>query len=436
MATEVIMPQMGFDMTEGTLVRWIKAEGDSVDRGDAIAEVETDKAVVEIEAYASGLLKKTYVGEGTTVPVGHVIGVIAGADEDVPQEPPSGPVVAAAEPAAPEPEVAAADGEPAPLDEGPAAPAASATEDSGRIKASPLARKEAAARGVDLASVTGSGPGGRVTRNDVLKTAEQAPPATTGADEPAEATPTEGAKPIEPAAEPSPPAAIPSGGTVPLTRMRLAIARSMARSKREIPHFYLTAAIDMTEALKVRKQINEALGDEVRVSINDLVIKATATALLKHPMFNASFSDASIQVHKRVNIGIAIALENGLIAPCIFDADKKRIPDVARESKSLAERARSGGLTADEMSAATFNITNLGMYGIESFSAVITPPQAAALAVGSVTREAVVRENQVVPADMMRLTLSIDHRVADGAQGANFIADLRTNLENPISLLL
>ena len=210
----------------------------------------------------------------------------------------------------------------------------------------------------------------------------------------------------------------------------------MARSKREIPHFYLTAAIDMTEALKVRKQANEALEGEVRISINDLVIKACASALLKHPMLNSSFSDTSVQVHSRINIGIAIALENGLIAPCVFDADKKGIADIAKASTSLAGRARSGGLTADEMSSATFNITNLGMYGVESFSAVITPPQAGALAVGSVVREAAVREDQVVVADMMRLTLSIDHRVADGAQGANFMAEIRTNLENPISLLL
>jgi len=435
-ATEVIMPQMGFDMTEGTLVRWIKAEGDAVDKGEPIAEVETDKAVVEIEAYATGLLKKTYVGEGITVPVGHVIGVIAEADEEVPQEPPSGPVAAVAVPATTEPVEATpeeAKPEPVPPDETPAEPTAVPPGGTSRIKASPLARKEAAARGVDLAAVTGTGPGGRVTRGDVLKATERSPE-TDAAGAEAAAEPTEDTKPVEPSLQPV--EALPSSGQVPLTRMRQAIARSMARSKREIPHFYLTVAIDMTEALKVRKQANAALEGDPRISINDLVVKACAGALLKHPMLNASFADTSVQVHNRINIGIAIALENGLIAPCIFDADQKGIADIAKASASLAERARSGGLTADEMSAATFNITNLGMYGIESFSAVITPPQAAALAVGSVVREATFREDQVVAADMMRLTLSIDHRVADGAQGANFMADIRTNLENPISLFL
>ncbi|MCH8283853.1 MAG: 2-oxo acid dehydrogenase subunit E2 [Chloroflexi bacterium] len=221
-----------------------------------------------------------------------------------------------------------------------------------------------------------------------------------------------------------------------MTRMRQAIARSMSRSKQEIPHFYVTSAIDMTEAVRLRRQLNDALEEGARVSINDMVIKACAMAILQHRIFNASYTDAGVEVHQRVNIGMAIALDAGLVAPGILDCDRKSLAVIARESKSLAERARSGKLGAAEYTGATFNVTNLGMYGVESFSAIITPPQAAALAVGSVQREPVVTDDQVTIADVMRVTLSIDHRVADGAQGARFVGEIRALLENPVRLLL
>ncbi len=426
MPTEIIMPQMGFDMKEGTVVRWIKAEGDPVTKGEPLAEIETDKAVVEIEAYDSGVLRKVYIKEGTTVPVGQVIGIIGAPGEKVPDAP-------AGAPAAP-----AAAG-PVPTSAGAPAKAGAERPDSlgpprgpgDRTKASPLARREAEARKIDLAHVAGTGPGGRITRQDVIAFAE-------GAAKAVPAPPAAAAQ--APAAAPghAPPAAPPIalGQLVPLTRMRQAIARSMSRSKQEVPHFYLTVAVAMSQAIQVRQQLNEALEDGVRISINDMVIKACAEAILKHPMFNASFTEGGIQVHKQVNIGMAIALDAGLVAPAILDCDRKGLAEIARESKSLVERARAGHMTAQEYSSATFTVTNLGMFGVESFSAIITPPQAAALAVGSVLKDAVVKDGQVAVADVMRLTLSIDHRVADGAQAAAFLAEVRTLLESPVRLLL
>lgn len=417
MATDIIMPQMGFDMKEGTVVRWIKSEGDAVTKGEAVAEIETDKAVVEIESYDSGVLRKVYIAEGTTVPVGDVIGIIGAPDEEVPDEAPPGHAIAdmAAEGPAPEAEPAQA-----------AVAAAPARPAGERIKASPLARKVAQERQIDLAQVAGTGPAGRITRKDVVAFAEQGAPA---------------AAPAAPAAVPATPqapapAAPAPGELLPMTRMRQAIARSMSRSKQEIPHFYVTSAIDMTEAVRLRRQLNDALEEGARVSINDMVIKACAMAILQHRIFNASYTNAGVEVHQRVNIGIAIALDAGLVAPGILDCDRKSLAVIARESKSLAERARSGKLGAAEYTGATFNVTNLGMYGVESFSAIITPPQAAALAVGSVQREPVVTDDQVTIADVMRVTLSIDHRVADGAQGARFVGEIRALLENPVRLLL
>ncbi len=414
MATEIIMPQMGFDMKEGTVVRWIKSEGEPVGKGEMVAEIETDKAVVEIESYDSGILRKVYIAEGTTVPVGQVIGIIGSADEEIPEVAP--PPHAIAEPAPEAP----------PTSPGPAAAPAAASVGTGeRTKASPLARKTAEERSIDLAQVPGTGPAGRITRKDVLAFSERAAVAAPPAIAPA---PPAAAAPAAATAAP--------GEVVPLSRMRQAIARSMSRSKQEIPHFYVVVAIDMTDAVRLRRQLNSLLPGDERISINDMIIKACAMAIVKHRMFNASYTDAGIQVHQRVNIGMAIALDAGLIAPGILDCDRKSLAEIARESKALAERARAGKLSAQEYTGATFNVTNLGMYRVESFSAIITPPQAAALAVGTVQQEPVVRNGEVVIADVMRVTLSIDHRVADGAQGAIFVGEVRRLLETPVGLLI
>ena len=404
MATEVIMPQMGFDMKEGTVVRWMKAEGEPVTKGEPLAEIETDKAVVEIEAYASGLLRKVVVGEGITVPVGQIIGIIGAQDEELPEVAPVA--------AAPSMEPAVAP----PAAESSAAPAPPAVEraQGERVKASPLARREAGERGIDISLVPGTGPGGRITKDDVINFV---------------ATPAEA-----PVATAAPVAVIPE--VVPLSRMRQAIARNMARSKREIPHFYVTVEVDMADAVRLRSQLNEEWGGEIRVSINDMVIRACAKALPKHPMFNAAFSEGGVQVHKQINIGMAIALDEGLIAPAILDCAGKSLAEIAGASSRLVERARSGVLSAEEYTTANFNVTNLGMYDVESFSAIITPPQSAALAVGSVRKVPVVREGGLTAGDVMKLTLAIDHRVADGAQAALFLADVKQALEKPVGLLL
>ena len=413
MATDVIMPQMGFDMKEGTLVRWIKREGDEVASGDIIAEIETDKAVVEIEAFDSGVLRQTLIGEGTTVPVGEIIAVIAAADEEVAERPAPKAAPAKAPAASPPP---AAPAQPTP------APAA-----RGEVKASPLAKREAQKLGIDIAAVPGTGPNGRVTKKDVTDFAASAEkaPAVPGA-----------AAPAAPSSVVSAPTAGPKRGeVVALSKMRDAIARSMSFSKQNIPHVYLTAAVDMTDAARLRAQLNAALPDE-KISFNDMVLKACAMALLKHPLMNASYTDAGIDVKQRINIGMAIALETGLVAPAILDADTLTLRAIAQATKALAARARDGKLSAEEYTGATFNVTNLGMYGVEEFTAIITPPQAAALAVGAVTPTPVVRDGAVQVADFMRITLSLDHRVADGAQGAEFLAEVRRLLEIPAALIV
>ena len=411
MASEVIMPQMGFDMKEGTLVRWIKREGDEVASGEIIAEIETDKAVVEIEAFDSGVLRQTLIDEGTTVPVGEVIAVIAAADEEVAERPAPAAAPAKAPAAAAVPPPAAAP--PAP----PPAPAM-----RGDVKASPLAKREAQKLGIDIAAVPGTGPNGRVTKKDVTDFAAggaQAPAAPVAA----------------PSAVSAPAAGPKRGEVVALSKMRDAIARSMTYSKQHIPHVYLTAVIDMSDAARLRGQLNAALPDD-KISFNDMALKACAMALVKHPLMNASYTEDGIHVKERVNVGMAIALETGLIAPALLDTDTLTLRDVAGATKALAGRARAGKLSADEYTSATFNVTNLGMYGVEEFTAIITPPQAAALAVGAVTPTPVARDGEVQVADLMRVTLSLDHRVADGAQGAEFLAEVRRLLENPVTLLV
>ncbi len=484
MATEVIMPQMGFDMKEGTLVKWLKNEGDPVTRGELVAEIETDKAVVEIEAFGAGVLRKRYVAEGTTVPVGQVIAFIGSADEPIPDHPlgasvqtkPSqpqqmtAPTVTAPAAAAPVPAPAPSPATAATPPATSAAPAASAAEE--RVKASPLARKEAETRGLDLSRLTGTGPGGRITRDDVIAFTQNAAaagavpapqpqgqtgkaggpdggPALTGPVVPgpeaqAAPPPIASAPAASPAAQPpartsspvSPGGVVKLGDLVPLSRMRQAIARNMVRSKTEIPHFYVTMTVNMSAAVSLREQLNAVQEKASHVSYNDLVIKAAALAILKYPRFNSSFTEKGVQIFPHVNIGMAVALDDGLLAPGIADADKKSVLEIARATKGAAERARTNRLTADEFANATFVVTNLGMYKVDSFSAIITPPLAAALAVGAVTKAPLVESNQVVVRDIMQLTLSVDHRVCDGAQAAVFLSEIRALLESPVRLLL
>ena len=590
MATDLNMPQMGYDMQEGTLVRWLKDEGAEVSVGDPVAEIETDKAVVEFESVAAGVLRKILVLEGATVPVGQRLAIVADADEEVPD------VVAAPAPPTEEAPIAET------VLEDAAAPAEAATEDPPAaetgVRASPIARRLAEERGIDLARVIGTGPGNRVTRDDVLAyeeapspaaaipeesetpaaeaapeespepaaaipeesetpAAEAAPeespepaaampeesempaveaapeeppePATAMPEEsetpaaaeaapeeppepamampkesetPAAAeaapeeppepamvmpeeseTPAVGAAPEEspepatampeesetlaataapeespepatampeesetPAAEamfeesPSPAAAasLPSADEkTPLTRMRQQIARVTVKSKRETPHFYVSAEIDMTAAMALRTQLNKDLEEEgVRISVNDLVLKACIGTLKKYPKFNAYFDDDGLRMNDAINIGIAVAEEEGLIVPAVINSGEMSLVELARASKDLVDRAQSGALRPQEYTGGTFSTSNLGMFDVSSFSAIILPPQSAVLAVGSVAKRPVVRDDEIVIATTMTATISVDHRVADGAEGAQFLVEVKRLLEHPALLLV
>ena len=598
MATQLNMPQMGYDMHEGTLVRWLKSEDDEVSLGEPIAEIETDKAVVEVEATAAGLLRKILAAEGTTVPVGQPIAIIGEAGEDieglVADDSSSDDSEATAEeptgiplpPPIVEPELLAAEAPP---------------ESEHEMRASPVARRLAAERGIDLSLITGTGPGNRITRDDVLwykppepddedeavdeepaepvmeaetvdevpaepameaetvdevpaepvmeaetvdevpaepvmeaESADEVPAEPVMEDEPVAEEPAEPEmeaeavdevpdepvmeaeaaeeEPAEPAMEDEPVAEEPAepvmeaeaadeepdepameaeavaeepaepvmeaeaadeepdepameaevvdevpdepvmeaeaaeaeaapeedapSNVIPLSRTRRQIARVTARSKQEIPHFYVSTEIDMSQAMEMRRQLNNRLDDDSRVSVNDLVVKASVDALQQYPSFNASYSDDGIVMHDTVNVGLAIAQDDGLLVPALLDCAGKSLVELATASKDLARRAGSGALHAQEYAGATFAISNMGMFGVSSFVAIIQPPQSAILAVGAVAKQAVVRDGGVVAADMMTATLSADHRVVDGADGARFIGEIKHILENPFSLLL
>ena len=411
------MPQMGYDMQEGTLVRWLKSEGSEVNSGEAIAEIETDKAVVEFESTSSGVLRNILVQEGTTVPVGQAVAIIGGADEEISDDL-GGPVETQELPDAEE--AGEASGIPLPP---PAAQPEATVQPKQQVRASPVARQIGADKGIDLTLVKGTGPGGRITRDDVLAHAE--------------AQPVEAAAPPQPTAEaPSPPAAAGPGEKVSLTRMRQQIARVTVKSKQEIPHFYISAEIDMSEAMKMRAQVNAGLQDKAaRVSVNDLIIMSCVGALQRYPKLNASFDQDSIRMSESINVGVAIAEDEGLIVPAIMDCAGKSLVEIARASRDLIERSKSGTLRSQEYTGGTFSISNLGMFDVTSFAAIIHPPQSAVLAVGTVAKRPVVRDGEVTIAQMMTATLSADHRVADGAEGAQFLIEVKRLLENPLSLL-
>ena len=466
------MPQMGYDMHEGTVVRWLKAEGDDVQVGEPIAEIETDKAVVEFESTAAGVLSKVLVQEGSSVPVGDPIGIIGAAGEEVAAEDDADEPAAEAEsvPVAETAPPPAEPIEPAPAPEPPQAEAQ--VLDAGEVRASPVARRIAQERGIDLSQVPGTGPGGRITREDVLSfeppaASEEAPaaevpeegpvaevPEETLTAEVAEEEPTAEVTEEEPAAEvmeelpvaevteeapaaEAPEAPADEAETIVLTRMRQQIARVTVKSKTEIPHFYVSADIDMTEAMSLRSQINERMQSEgIRISVNDLVIMASASALQKHPKFNSYFLDDAIQIQRRINIGIAIAEEEGLIIPAVMDCAGKSLGEIARASKDLIGRAKTGTLSPEEYTGGTFTVSNMGMYDVSSFAAIIHPPQAAVLAVGTVAKRPVVRGDEIAIAQVMTATLSADHRVADGAEGAELLMEIKKALENPFSFLV
>ena len=417
MATSIVMPQMGYDMQEGTVVRWHKKEGEAVARGEVIAEIETDKATVEFEAYTSGVLRKIVVGEGIAIPVGDLIAVITDPEESLPDD-----FVSTPEPAANAGNGASTATAPSPAPT-PAVPAgdsgqATATAPaSGEVRASPIARRLAREKGIDLALLTGTGPGGRIVEQDVLSFAE------------APAAPAASPAPASSSAEVAP-------ENVDLSRMRQAIARVTVDSKRDAPHFYVTTDVDMTKAMDLRRDTNDAVASGTRVSVNDLIIKAVAIALKRYPKFNAFFRGDHLQMNPSINIGIAIALEAGLIVPGISGCETKSLVEIAAASRDLIARANDGTLRNEEYSGTTFSISNLGMFDVDSFAAIIFPPHAAVLAVGKVKEQAVARDGELAVAQMMKATVSVDHRVADGAEAAQFLVQVKNLLENPVSLLL
>jgi pyruvate dehydrogenase E2 component (dihydrolipoamide acetyltransferase) len=427
----VEMPKMGDTMEEGKILRWIKHEGDQVKKGESLAEVETDKVNIEIEAFASGVLRKILVAEGESAPIGASIAYIGGADEPLPDE--AGGNGKGAAPQTQERSSAAA---PAPAGAAaPAAPSAAspvpaqvAAPSGGRIFISPLARRFAEEHKVDYRQVRGTGPNGRIIKLDIEAVLKQAPAA------------------VAPEAAPLPVAeALPAGVAtgefveIPLTAMRRTIAKRLTQSMQSAPHFYVTSVIDTGKLGELRKQINEYAAtapDPVKVSFNDLIIKAVALALLRMPQVNVSFAEDKLIQKKQVHIGVAVALEQGLIVPVLHDADKRGILDIARETRRLAEAARTNKLKPEDLSGGTFTVSNLGMFDVESFTAIINPPESAILAVGSITPTPVVVDGQVVVRERMKVTLSSDHRALDGAVAARFLQEVKRLLEEPFGLLL
>ena len=422
MATKVHMEALSPTMEEGQVVTWLKAEGDAVAQGEILAEIETDKATMELVARGEGVLRKILVAEGVAAPVGDVIAVIGAADEDIAAlvasvgggpaaptapETATGQAETAASQAGGQPPVAAPPVSPEP---GPV-PAATA----GRIKASPVARRLAGELGVDLAVVRGSGPNGRVIKRDVQAAAVAAVPV--------------------PVITPELPDT--EFVDVPLSQMRKTVARRLAESLGPVPHFFLTVDVDMARALQARGRVNELLAAQgAKASLNDLVIKAVAVALTHHPECNAWWQGDSIRRFNRVHIGVAVAVPDGLITPVVRDAHAKGLGRISTEVRELAGRAREKKLQPHEYTGSTFSISNLGMFGIEEFTAVINPPEAGIIAVGAVEERPVVRDGELVVRPRMRVTMSCDHRVIDGAQGARFLATLKSFLEEPAAILI
>jgi len=412
----IIMPKMGDAMEEGTLVRWLKHEGDTVQEGEPIAEIATDKATVEIEAPTSGVLRGIRVAENAVVPVNTPLAYILQAGESLPAEG-DGKASGAAKPA----ESAAPQPAPAPTAAA-AAPQPASTDGEERILASPLARKIAAEHGIDLRQVQGTGPKGRIVERDVLAYIESRK---------ATAVPAPAPTPV-PTPAPAVAAAPAEGRTETLTRLRQITAQRTTEAHQTIPHFYLTMEIDMEEALALRQRLNQ-LDESLRISVNDLIVKACAVAIEQHPIVNASYQNGQLVHPSGIHIGIAVAVEQGLLVAVLRHCEGKSLRRIAQESQTLIQKAREGKLLPDEMTGNTFTISNLGMFGIEQFTAIINPPASAILAVGTTKRVPVVQEDgTIVARQRMKVTMSCDHRVLDGAVGAQFLQTLKQVLENPL----
>ena len=446
---KVEMPKMGDTMEEGKILRWIKKEGDPVKKGEMLAEVETDKVNIEIEAFASGTLRKILVSEGNSAPIGAAIALIGAADEPLSENP--GGNGATKTPATHEPgEHSSGNAQSVPaqvLSSTVAAqttsPAAPIPGKGGRLFISPIARRIAQEHRLDYATLQGTGPNGRIIKMDVEAALSRLQPVVTAMPE---AVGLPGAQPVPPQALPVSSiepimASIDTGEVVeiPLTAMRRTIARRLSQSMQTAPHFYVTSVIDTDKLAALRQQINEYAATDpspVKVSFNDLIVKAVARALVRIPQVNVSFAEDRILQKKQVHIGVAVALEQGLIVPVLRNADQRGILDIAREARRLSEAAREGKLRPEDFSGGTFTVSNLGMFDVDSFTAVINPPESAILAVGSITPTPVVVDGQVIVRNRMKVTLSADHRAIDGAMAARFLQEVKRLLEEPFGLIL
>jgi pyruvate dehydrogenase E2 component (dihydrolipoamide acetyltransferase) len=443
MATKVHMEALSPTMEEGQVVRWLKSEGDEVSNGDILAEIETDKATMELSARGAGVLRKILVEEGGVAAVGDVIAVIAGADEDIEEltgadapdsaEAPKSKSDKDSEPSAAESDQDEVEDETGTQDSSKSQSdkESEVPEAAGRVKASPVARRLAEEAGVDLASLEGSGPGGRIVKKDVeaARSSESPPGRAPGRAE-------------EPKRTPAPEAWADAGAEeayedLAVSQMRKAIARRLGESLGPVPHFFLTVDIDMGRVMEARTRLNGVIErDGDKLSVNDFVLKATAAALRRHPDCNAAWHTDHIRRYAHVHIGVAVAVEDGLITPVVKHADRKGLVQISREVKEMAGRAHDKKLKPEEYTGSTFSVSNLGMFGIHEFTAIINPPEAGILAVGAIEDTPVVIDGEVVVRPRMRITMSCDHRVIDGAQGSRFLQTLRAMLEEPAAALL
>ena len=404
MATKIMMPKLSDTMEEGVILKWLRKEGDRIKQGEIIAEIESDKADMELEAYDSGILRKIVVPEGGKAPIGGLIAVIGGADEDI------APLLSGTIPTQPakNAQKAVAPGQPASP-----SPAAIVQPSDGKTKASPLARRLAGENNVDLSHIQGSGPQGRVIKRDLEGLLSKGTSA-----------PTSISRPIIPG----------TSEDVDLSPIRKTIAKRMAESKVTAPHFYETIEVDMDPAMTFRDQINTVT--ELKLSFTDIILKATASALMKNPQVNATFLGDKMRQYHFAHIGIAVALEEGLVTPILRNCEQKKLDQINAEMRDLVDRARTRKLKPDEYTGGTFTISNLGMFGVEQFAAIVNPPEGGILAVGTIVEKPVVKHGQIVIGHTMKMTLSADHRIIDGAVAARFLQDLKKIMENPASLVL
>jgi pyruvate dehydrogenase E2 component (dihydrolipoamide acetyltransferase) len=457
MAETISMPKLGFDMSEGVLVRWVKNEGENINKGDVLAEIETDKATVEVESSAAGVVRKLLAGEGDVVPVGAPIAIVGSADEKI-EEPQAAPQKSEAkaeqkpppssetevpkaekkteEPEGGEQKAEAKDEEKSPATQAqptPAPgtqavstpqPAATSDEKTGPIKASPLAKKIARDNKMDLARVEGTGPGGRIVRKDIEAALASGQPSAVSGEKPT-TTPIPSIAPVSREDE-----------TVQLTKLRQAIARRMAESKTSVPHFYVTHEYKMDAVMGMRKQVNEYLPDNEKLSVNDFIIKAVALALREFPNLNASFSGDKVVRHGAVNVGVAVAIPGGLLTIVNRNTDQQPLRAISADVKRMVAGAREGKVKPNDIEGSTFSISNMGMYDVENFAAIINPPEAAILAVGSAREVPIVDNGEVKVGSRMKATISVDHRVSDGVEAAQFMQALAKYLEEPLRLLV